>query len=534
MATGSITITPSKVWNEIDGETLDLAKLNQTANPTARVDANTIGRRELITAFTEEVDGVIAGLATEQTVRADGDEALASFSRIITASAPNRWANFILQSSDLTVSPWSLFNIGASSVAPTVTAGFTGPDGGDAWRLVADAGANASLHISSLNQTVSGMADPRTQVTALWLKSNTASSQTVRVQRDGGVASNVTVTTDWQRFVFTDSISSEATSAFYVGAYPSLGTDIAIDVLIANVQMTDTSEAGPFIPTGASAIGSIAATITEEATTRATSDGYLSGSYVVRVDANGNQAGLAITAISDPSGWATTSEVSITASVFKVADGTTKVVPFQITGTKARFTTDVEIDGSLMVSSTIAASALNVETLSAITADLGTVTAGTIDIGSGSSHAVIDEDRLAYGNLGASMDAFIVQSDGSNVGARLVSEASSIGLSCDSDRAQIYLFASPDSSSAGRIILDTNISDRPEIQWGIEGVGMDTNLYRSAADVLKTDDKLITAIGLGVGNSAAATTLGSVTKKMEVFDASGTSLGYVPIYDAIT
>ncbi len=62
----------------------------------------------------------------------------------------------------------------------------------------------------------------------------------------------------------------------------------------------------------------------------------------------------------------------------------------------------------------------------------------------------------------------------------------------------------------------------------------DVNLYRSAADVLKTDDKLITVVGLGVGNSEAATTPGTVTRKMEVFDASGTSLGFVPIYDAIT
>ena len=38
---------------------------------------------------------------------------------------------------------------------------------------------------------------------------------------------------------------------------------------------------------------------------------------------------------------------------------------------------------------------------------------------------------------------------------------------------------------------------------------------------------------LGVGNSAAATTPGSVVKKIEVFDASGISLGFVPVYDAI-
>lgn len=39
---------------------------------------------------------------------------------------------------------------------------------------------------------------------------------------------------------------------------------------------------------------------------------------------------------------------------------------------------------------------------------------------------------------------------------------------------------------------------------------------------------------LGVANSAAATTLGAVTKKIQVFDATGASLGYVPVYDAIT
>jgi hypothetical protein len=36
------------------------------------------------------------------------------------------------------------------------------------------------------------------------------------------------------------------------------------------------------------------------------------------------------------------------------------------------------------------------------------------------------------------------------------------------------------------------------------------------------------------GQVLAATTLGSVTRKMEVFDAEGVSLGWVPIYDAIT
>ena len=46
--------------------------------------------------------------------------------------------------------------------------------------------------------------------------------------------------------------------------------------------------------------------------------------------------------------------------------------------------------------------------------------------------------------------------------------------------------------------------------------------------------KALAAGGIGVGNSAAATTPGTVTKKIEVFDASGISLGFIAVYDAIT
>lgn len=65
------------------------------------------------------------------------------------------------------------------------------------------------------------------------------------------------------------------------------------------------------------------------------------------------------------------------------------------------------------------------------------------------------------------------------------------------------------------------------------------NLTTKVLDVLANGDlqptgKILAAGGLGVGNSAAATTPGSVVKKMQVFDASGTSLGFVPIYSSIT
>jgi hypothetical protein len=39
---------------------------------------------------------------------------------------------------------------------------------------------------------------------------------------------------------------------------------------------------------------------------------------------------------------------------------------------------------------------------------------------------------------------------------------------------------------------------------------------------------------LRVGNSASGSSLGSVVKKIEVFDAAGSSLGFVPVYNSIS
>jgi hypothetical protein len=59
-------------------------------------------------------------------------------------------------------------------------------------------------------------------------------------------------------------------------------------------------------------------------------------------------------------------------------------------------------------------------------------------------------------------------------------------------------------------------------------------LFGDGATIVKAAGKFTAAAGIGVGNSAAATTPGTVVKKMEVFDAAGASLGFIPIYNAIT
>lgn len=64
--------------------------------------------------------------------------------------------------------------------------------------------------------------------------------------------------------------------------------------------------------------------------------------------------------------------------------------------------------------------------------------------------------------------------------------------------------------------------------------GSDLSDANFGANNVVTTGQVRATTGLGVGNSAAATTLGTVVKKMEVFSAAGASLGFVAIYDAIT
>lgn len=68
------------------------------------------------------------------------------------------------------------------------------------------------------------------------------------------------------------------------------------------------------------------------------------------------------------------------------------------------------------------------------------------------------------------------------------------------------------------------------------GIAQDVGMQRTAANILAmlSGDKFVATSGLGVGNSVIGSSLGECVRKMEVFDANGESLGYVPIYDAIT
>lgn len=72
-----------------------------------------------------------------------------------------------------------------------------------------------------------------------------------------------------------------------------------------------------------------------------------------------------------------------------------------------------------------------------------------------------------------------------------------------------------------------------DIWWQTDGGG-DIGRASLRPNVIRVKDKLLATGGVGVGNSAVATTPGTVVKKIEIFDASGVSLGFIAVYDAIT
>jgi hypothetical protein len=63
--------------------------------------------------------------------------------------------------------------------------------------------------------------------------------------------------------------------------------------------------------------------------------------------------------------------------------------------------------------------------------------------------------------------------------------------------------------------------------------GVDFAFRSDASLQLPSSGKLLAPGGLGVGNSAPASLPATVVKKIEVFDATGASLGYLAVYDAI-
>ncbi|MFW9968620.1 MAG: glycosyl hydrolase family 28-related protein [Candidatus Odinarchaeota archaeon] len=169
--------------------------------------------------------------------------------------------------------------------------------------------------------------------------------------------------------------------------------------------------------------------------------------------------------------------------------------------------------------------------------DIENTTNGCIQANSTCSNIVIFSSYLrnmntSFGIYISDVDTILIQN------CRIKDCSWGIYFAGTCTNARSFLNTITDTSS-GRVGSDAGTIPQ-SVNMSLTGQGFvfdkseDTILYRSNANILKTDDKFIAALGIGVGNSAAASALGALSKKIEVFDSVGVSIGFIPVYATIT
>lgn len=148
--------------------------------------------------------------------------------------------NELLYSSTFDNGAWGLIN-GGTGTLPVVTANYAiSPDGTmNAYRLQADRGAgNAGSDFSILrNIPAVTYSNPHNVSISIWAKSNTSNNQSVYFRNSTGSAGSViVVTTTWQRFNFSASVSLTSEN-LQIGSRGNNNVDNAIDILIYNSQL---------------------------------------------------------------------------------------------------------------------------------------------------------------------------------------------------------------------------------------------------------------------------------------------------------
>ncbi len=198
---------------------------------------------------------------------------------------------------------WTKINGGTGS-APTVTSGFTAPDGSlTAWRVQADRGAGNTGSDYSIVRSAAGTGNQR----SIYAKSNTGASQTFSLL-SGNAPSLITVTTSWQRMAALDVPAIQ----FDIGNLGSDGGTRSLDILVWHPQLENTTgqtntAPGEYVPsdtavysapwTGANVSGvqyfstlngnTVASNVVTEATGAAIVTGAAGVATTAPVDANG-------------------------------------------------------------------------------------------------------------------------------------------------------------------------------------------------------------------------------------------------------
>jgi len=160
------------------------------------------------------------------------------------------------------------------------------------------------------------------------------------------------------------SISSDVTTL--QAGLSTAQSNITTNATAVSSLDTRVTSAEGSITSIASDVTSLTTTVgnnTASITTNATSINGIEANYTVKIDANNRISGFGLlSTVADATPF---SEFAVIADKFSVVDpastSSTPIVPFQISGGKALFTSDVEINGDLVVSGTINANRLAID-----------------------------------------------------------------------------------------------------------------------------------------------------------------------------
>lgn len=163
----------------------------------------------------------------------------------------NGGTNLLRWSSNMTISPW-IPDVSGTGSAPVITPNFAAaPDGTvTAARLQLNRGAGNTVNDRSrwLNGSVTA-STTLPSCFAVWLKSNTGSSQLVAIEVGSSLRQLVTVTSSWQQLFVVGQLTVSPGQAALISTRGTYGTDQVIDILVAYPQLETSSAPGPYAPT---------------------------------------------------------------------------------------------------------------------------------------------------------------------------------------------------------------------------------------------------------------------------------------------
>ena len=385
-AEGAITVNASDITTL--ESSLTTTNSNVTANATAisGLDTRVTSAEGSITSIASDVSTLQADLTTaEGDITANGTAISSLSTRVTTAEG-----NITSISSDVTTLQSDL-----TTAEGDITSNASAISGLDT--RVTSAEGTITSQATDITDLQSSLTTANSNITA---NATAISSLDTRVtSAEGTITSQSSDITTLQADLST--AQSDITTA---------QSNITANATAVSSLDTRVTSAEGSITSIASDVTSLTTTVgnnTASITTNATSIDGVEANYGVKVDINGRVTGfglLSTTRTATPS-----SEFAVIADKFTVVNPASTndapIIPFQISGTKVQFTSNVEINGDLVTTGTINASTVSVTNLNADNISAGTLNANRIQLDGVTLTASSGNLIIATGGVGTTQVA---------------------------------------------------------------------------------------------------------------------------------